>query len=1071
MAHFTLHPPAGVELVAFFITARLAGQSDRSAFCEVLQRQLYAILGEEEPPVTEHTRDEQLLTAWERAAERCAAQGNRLIVLVDGLDEDRGVVAGPESYSIAALLPAEPPHGSRILIAGRPHPPVPDDVPRSHPIRNLVNAHALAVSEHAEAVRRDAEADLLRLLQPGTLGHELLGLITAAGGGLSSADLAHLAHTTPRMVERHLGTVTGRVFRTSKSAWQPVGQAPNTGEDVYLLGHEELQQTALSLMPATEISEFLQRLHAWADHYHSQNWPPNSPEYLLRGYPKILQETSDLRRLISLATSEHRHERLRQKSGTDLAALTEIESSFDLIAGINCTSSTALGSATRLAFHRDSLHERNRHLPNKLFSLWARLGMVERAANHALVQDSYGRKIGALLAVADTMREIGDTDYFLSLTSEAYDLTLSIPDPSDQAYHCAEIAHAYIRAKDLPIAARHAKEASVLIASIDPNEVENETHALISRAFARLGLWDRALNQTETIAGDDERALTVASIAIISARSGDLQRATEIAYGISNEMQRSRALAQIAKDFHKAELATQASKLIRDAIAVGRTIKNPIEQAHSLAATGGALVDTERLDWAAVVTDEAYNVALSAPADSHRTLALSTVARTFAKSRHFGHSAEAVNSIDDGSWRALTQAYIAEEIASSGDYEKAASVAEAIEDSQQRSRALSSVAKALSRAKRCDEALVLASSLGGKPRVEAMIEIATDITKLGDRDRGLQLADEITELSRSLSTNVADDPWALNDIAQALAESASPDDALPVIESMNKCVETPNLEPVMRSQIIDLAIEATAWTSRSENALAQVRLFETSHRKATALARISSIRTQSGDPSVARQIAGEAVATSRALSEPKARSTALAAAAQAAAEAGQKEHALNLAEEANKIVRELADLETRSLVLASTAQAIAEAGREESAVHLAYEAVEIGRSLTDFDVQAQVVTIAAKVLCRTGQFHSAREIVLSLTESDLRAEATFEVVQHLCETGELHLAEQLAVSLSSIDMQAKAQCAIALETDSVGKALVSALRICPWQDLAWFLAQVIPEELVHIYERLVSENR
>ena len=40
MAWFVLHPPRGVRVVSFFITARYAGQSDRTAFLEVVLEQL-----------------------------------------------------------------------------------------------------------------------------------------------------------------------------------------------------------------------------------------------------------------------------------------------------------------------------------------------------------------------------------------------------------------------------------------------------------------------------------------------------------------------------------------------------------------------------------------------------------------------------------------------------------------------------------------------------------------------------------------------------------------------------------------------------------------------------------------------------------------------------------------------------------------------------------------------------------------------------------------------------------------------------------------------------------------------
>lgn len=49
LAEFVLNPPPGIDVAAFFITSRMAGQNDAAAFCEVVQRQLYALLREEEP--------------------------------------------------------------------------------------------------------------------------------------------------------------------------------------------------------------------------------------------------------------------------------------------------------------------------------------------------------------------------------------------------------------------------------------------------------------------------------------------------------------------------------------------------------------------------------------------------------------------------------------------------------------------------------------------------------------------------------------------------------------------------------------------------------------------------------------------------------------------------------------------------------------------------------------------------------------------------------------------------------------------------------------------------------------
>ena len=137
MSTFVLHPPAGVQVAAFFITARLGAQDTREAFTEVMLEQLAELLGQDLPPMlTAATRDAHLLGMLEQAAQACAAQGERLILVVDGLDEDRGVTTGPDARSIAALLPHDPPAGMRIVVAGRPDPPIPDDVPGWHRLRD-----------------------------------------------------------------------------------------------------------------------------------------------------------------------------------------------------------------------------------------------------------------------------------------------------------------------------------------------------------------------------------------------------------------------------------------------------------------------------------------------------------------------------------------------------------------------------------------------------------------------------------------------------------------------------------------------------------------------------------------------------------------------------------------------------------------------------------------------------------------------------------------------------------------------------------------------------------------------
>ncbi|HEX7460915.1 MAG TPA: hypothetical protein VF317_01920, partial [Dermatophilaceae bacterium] len=399
MSWFVLHPPAGVRLVSFFITARWAGQSDRVAFTEVVTEQLAELLGEPMPALTNATRDLYLLDLLCLAAETCATKGERLILVVDGLDEDCGVTIGPDAHSIAALLPARPAAGMRIIVAGRPNPPVPADMPDEHPLRDPVIVRNLDTSPHAQMVKSDAERELKRLLYGTPAEQDLLGLLAAARGGLSGPDLEELTGAPLWEIEDVLHTVSGRTFTRRVSTWQP-----ETGPEVYLLGHEELQVAATRYLGDQRLAGYRDRLHAWGDSYRAKGWPPWTPEYLLRGYYSLLTTTNDLPHLIACATDAARHDRMLDLTGADTAALTEIRTALDLIAAQDTPDLTA---ALRLAHHRDQLTGRNSNIPTRLPAVWAALGQALRAEALASCISNPGRRVEALVQVAGALADAG----------------------------------------------------------------------------------------------------------------------------------------------------------------------------------------------------------------------------------------------------------------------------------------------------------------------------------------------------------------------------------------------------------------------------------------------------------------------------------------------------------------------------------------------------------------------------------------------------------------------------------------------------------------------------------------
>ena len=197
LSTFVLHPPeqlrGRVWLVSFFITARLASQDTRDPLTTVLTEQLCELLGQDLPAgLSEATREAALLDLLAQAATACQEAGGRLVLVVDGLDEDRSTTTGPHAQSIAGLLPPVPPAGMRVVVAGRPNPPIPDDVPDRHPLRDPGIIRLLADSPHARDLQRLGQSELKRLLEGTPVEKDLLGLITAARGGLSGQDLREL---------------------------------------------------------------------------------------------------------------------------------------------------------------------------------------------------------------------------------------------------------------------------------------------------------------------------------------------------------------------------------------------------------------------------------------------------------------------------------------------------------------------------------------------------------------------------------------------------------------------------------------------------------------------------------------------------------------------------------------------------------------------------------------------------------------------------------------------------------------------------------------------------------------
>lgn len=518
LSWFVLHPPVDVRLLSFFVTARLSGQSNKTNFAEVVLEQLVELLDRPLPVLlTDATRDAHLHDLLCDAARWCRERGSRLVLVVDGLDEDRGVTSGPDAHSIAALLPAHPPAGMRIIVSGRPDPPIPTDVPDDHPLRDTATVRLLARSERADVVRQDAERELRRLLFGGQVDRDLLSFIAAAGGGLSSADLAELVGCAPYEVDTRLSAVAGRTFHSRSAHFAPDGPV------IYLLAHEQLQVQALAKLGPT-VTGYRDRLHRWAESYRSRGWPPGTPEYLLRGYFTLLRTTGDVQRLVVCAVDVARHDRMLDMIGGDTAALVELTTVQKiLLAGPE----PDLAVMFRLARHHANLLARNEDIPCGLPAVWARLGNHARAEALAMTLPDADRRAEAMALLSAATVDI-DPERAERIAMSA----LAEPCRGDTAW-LRQSAIATLAQRDL---------WDQVDAWINARSGTDQAYALVASAFAVApssadraeSMLTEAMRLGQDITEDNVSADVMSSVATGLATAGHIDQALEIASTVAD---------------------------------------------------------------------------------------------------------------------------------------------------------------------------------------------------------------------------------------------------------------------------------------------------------------------------------------------------------------------------------------------------------------------------------------------------------------------------------------------------------------------------------------------------------
>ncbi|MGN2638289.1 hypothetical protein ACTD5D_19260 [Nocardia takedensis] len=636
LSWFALSPPAGVTVVSFFVTDRLADQNDHVAFTVALLDQLAVLLPDHRALIgatvlnRDGLRNDLLTTAARREAER----DRRLVLVIDGLDEDTG------KPPIVSLLPTRPDPNLRIVVASRHGPRLP--IPAEHPLLSA-RPYLLTSSPHAADVRERAVAELDALLDGPPSHQELLALITTANG-LTSCELTELTDLGPYDVDKLLRGVAGRSFRAAAAPSLPHGGV----DPIYALAHETLQRTAEERLGPRRLAMALERLHAWAEHYRDSCWPVQTPDFLLRRYFPVLDRHNDLPRMITAALDAARHDRIRNRIGGDATALAEIRTTQQAICH---QPDPDLLSAVRLARHRDNIHHRNDNIPPLLLTVLARLGQPDRAEAIAHSYSDPYRQADALTQIADAIAASAP-DRARRLTHRAQAVARTITDPITQDYVLTAIAgvvaacdpvraetlartinEPYQRADALAriaasIASSSPERAEAIAHTITAPELQTNALTAIACAIAASDP-DRAEAMARAITDPSQRVNALVAIACAIAAS-DPDRAEAMAQTIADPSRRVDALVAIAGVFAASD-PDRVTRLTYQAEAITQTIADPNRNVDALVAIAGVFASSDP-DHATRLTDRAEALAHSITYPYLRVDALVAIAGVFASS-------------------------------------------------------------------------------------------------------------------------------------------------------------------------------------------------------------------------------------------------------------------------------------------------------------------------------------------------------------------------------------------------------------------------------------------------------
>ncbi|MFJ1582434.1 hypothetical protein ACIOC1_03860 [Streptomyces sp. NPDC088197] len=367
LADCVTRPPPNTDVLNFFV-AEARRTDTRTAFVAETAAQIRAFLRRSRASAPDPSDAQAWADLLSAAAAKSARHGRKLLLVVDGLDEDAAWTPQRRTNgeSIAALLPARPDVNVRIVVSSRGVARLPDDLPAGHPLRLRECLRELRPREHIVENDQAPRAEAARLRASG-LGRAVTNLLAVAGGGLRPVDLAELAGAPVDAVHGLLWSADGRCVVSSEPVTDPAAET-------YALSHPDILRSVRQELGDTGVARQAGLLRTWAGHWRAAGWPDGTPPYLLTDYLRLLDD-ADAR--TEYVLDARRQVRLASVVGHDVA-LAQVDA-LGPEQGEGGGNPEHLGQALRFAASRASILREARHVPYRAPVLHVRLGDPARA--------------------------------------------------------------------------------------------------------------------------------------------------------------------------------------------------------------------------------------------------------------------------------------------------------------------------------------------------------------------------------------------------------------------------------------------------------------------------------------------------------------------------------------------------------------------------------------------------------------------------------------------------------------------------------------------------------------------